>query len=175
MSKHLKLFKETQEYDSFKQSEQYVEPNIVVIQSNKKIHYNYKPRPIVDNTIKNYFRFVAVEDSSILLSGMNMETGESATGIDLQYSKDGKSWTQYEFTAVPLNAGETLYMKGNSPNGFSTLVETGGGVVYTFGDMSGEGNTTTGKYECHGNIMSLLYGDDFEDKTTIPSAGCFYV
>lgn len=38
----------------------------------------------------------------------------------------------------------------------------------------GDGNGSTGKFECHGNIMSLLYGDDFEDKTSIPIAACFY-
>lgn len=139
------------------------------------------------NTVKDYFRFVAVEDSSILLSTQNFEAGPasieddnillSSTNndiLDLQYSKDGKSWTQYDFTVIPLSAGETLYMKGNNSNGFTTIdVETFTGRAYTFGDLSGEGNGSTGKYECHGNIMSLMYGDDFEDKTTIPNTGCF--
>lgn len=98
--------------------------------------------------------------------------------LDLQYSKDGKLWTQYDFNAIPLNTGETLYMKGNNPNGVSNKLdfETGTGRVYSFGNLfeiSGDSNSTTGKYECHGNIMSLLYGDDFEDKITIPNLGCF--
>jgi hypothetical protein len=92
--------------------------------------------------------------------------------LDLWYSKDGKLWTQYDFNAIPLKAGETLYMKGNNPNGLTSIKR-----ACSFGDLSlegiGNGDCTSGKYECHGNIMSLLYDDDFEDKTTIPGSLCF--
>ena len=123
------------------------------------------------NSIKNYMRFVAVEDSQINLTSLNMTTGEADNSVDLKHSKDGVTWTQYDFNPIPLAAGETLYLKGNNENGFSNE-----GRVCSFGDLSDMGipsTLSTGKFECHGNIMSLLYGDDFEDKTTIPSAGCF--
>lgn len=117
-------------------------------------------------------RFVAIEDSQINLTSMNMTTGEADNSVDLKHSKDGLTWTQYDFNPIPLAAGETLYLKGNNENGFSNE-----GRICSFGDLSffGTQNTpSTGKFECHGNIMSLLYGDDFEDKTSIPIAACFY-
>ena len=55
--------------------------------------------------------------------------------------------------------------------------ETGEERLCSFGELSKIGIPTTtpstGKFECHGNIMSLLYGDDFENKDTIPNVGCF--
>jgi hypothetical protein len=120
-------------------------------------------------------RFVAVEDSQINLTSVNANTGEADTSVDLKHSKDGITWTQYDFTPIPLAAGETLYLKGNNENGFSYMdLETGGGRVCTFGHPTSGDSGTTGLFICLGNIMSLLYGDDFEDKTTIPSVGCFY-
>ena len=116
-------------------------------------------------------RFVAVEDSQINLTSLNMATGEADTSVDLKYSKDGVTWTQYDFNPIPLAAGETLYLKGNNENGFSNEQR-----ICIFGDLSTMGipsTPSTGKFECHGNIMSLLYGDEFEDKTTIPNASCF--
>jgi hypothetical protein len=133
---------------------------------------NVLSMPLKPN-VKNYMRFVAVEDSQINLTSRYMTTGEADTSVDLKHSKDGVTWTQYDFNPIPLAAGETLYLKGNNENGFSGVnEETGEARVCTFGDIMHDGGTS-GKFECRGNIMSLLYGDDFEDKTTIPSAGCF--
>jgi hypothetical protein len=127
----------------------------------------------VANSIKNYMRFVAIEDSQINLTSVNFNTGEADTSVDLKHSKDGLTWTQYDFNPIPLAAGETLYLKGNNENGFSYEdVKTGEVRLCTFGNTTHDG-VTTGKFECHGNIMSLLYGDDFEDKDTIPNMGCF--
>ena len=121
--------------------------------------------------VKNYMRFVAIEDSQINLTSINSSTGEADTSVDLKHSKDGVTWTQYDFNPIPLAAGETLYLKGNNENGFTAEPR-----ICVFGDLSilGIQNIpSTGKFECHGNIMSLLYGDNFEDKTTIPSVSCY--
>ena len=127
------------------------------------------------NSRKNYMRFVAIEDSQINLTSVNMATGEADTSVDLKHSKDGVTWTQYDFNPIPLAAGETLYLKGKNENGFGYMdMEGGVGRMCTFGNLTGGDSGTTGLFICLGNIMSLLYGDDFEDKTTIPSAYCFY-
>lgn len=126
------------------------------------------------NSIKNYMRFVAIEDSQINLTSVKMATGEVDTSVDLKHSKDGVTWTQYDFNPIPLDAGETLYLKGNNENGFTTAnSSTNEGRICTFFDIKHDGSTT-GKFECHGNIMSLLYGDDFENKFNIPNINCFY-
>lgn len=148
---------------------------------NVSINYNVETNGVLSMplkpNVKNYMRFVAVEDSQINLSSFNMSTGEADTSVDLKHSKDGLTWTQYDFNPIPLTAGETLYLKGNNENGFTySNEETGEQRVCTFGDVSEMGvqnMPSTGLIECHGNIMSLLYGDEFEDKTTIPNLGCF--
>ena len=144
------------------------------------INYNVETNGVLTlplGSIKNYMRFVAVEDSQIYLTSFKMTTGEADNSVDLKHSKDGVTWTQYDFNPIPLAAGETLYLKGNNENGFSYMNEETGEVrLCSFGDTSEMGFQSlpsTGKFECHGNIMSLLYGDDFENKTTIPNAFCF--
>lgn len=107
-----------------------------------------------------------------MLNSVNMNTNETDTSVDMKHSKDGLTWTQYDFNPIPLAAGETLYLKGNNENGFSAVNNR----LCVFGDLSPMGGQTTpstGKFECHGNIMSLLYGDDFDGKDTIPTPYCF--
>ena len=144
---------------------------------NVSINYNVETGgvmtfPLKPN-VKNYMKFVAIEDCQINLTSINASTGGADTSVDLKYSKDGLTWTQYDFNPIPLSSGETLYMKGNNENGLNAEPR-----ICSFGDLSRLGipmpsTPSTGKFECHGNIMSLLYGDDFEDKTTIPSVSCY--
>lgn len=116
------------------------------------------------DTVKNYMRFVAVEDSQI---NINTFDGYEGGMPDIKHSNDGVTWTQYDLNPIPLSAGDTLYIKGNNEEGFN-IGSTQYGIerIVSF-------NGSTGKFECHGNIMSLLYGDDFEGKYTIPSQFCF--
>ena len=131
--------------------------------------------PSVIQPMKNYFRFVAVEDSNISLNGVDMETMAPVCDINLQYNKNGDGWIDWDFTSIHLSAGETLYLRGNNENGFSKLdMNTGTGRLYMFTDLTGSNNgSTTGVYECHGDIMSLVYGDDFVNHSAIPNDGCF--
>ena len=85
------------------------------------------------NSIKNYMRFVAVEDSQINLTSINPKTGEADNSVDLKHSKDGITWTQYDFNPIPLAVGETLYLKGNNENGFT---DSRLGRLCTFGDIT---------------------------------------
>lgn len=70
-------------------------------------------------SIKNYMRFVAIEDSQIKLTSIDMKTSEADNSVDLKHSKDGVTWIQYDFNPIPLAAGETLYLKGSNENGFT--------------------------------------------------------
>jgi hypothetical protein len=83
---------------------------IIIDNDNRPNSPAIKPTEPPAEDIKNYFRFLAVEDSNILLSGMDISTGEPDNTVNLYYSKDGSTWTQYDFTVIPLSAGETLYM-----------------------------------------------------------------
>jgi hypothetical protein len=83
MSKHIKLFTQDNDYQNFKNSDDYIEPNIVHVIETDGLFYNYTVYPDVDDEIPNYFRFVAVEDSSILLSSFNIETMGPDNTLDL--------------------------------------------------------------------------------------------
>lgn len=106
-------------------------------------------------SIPNYLRFVALEASTIGL------TSKQATFPNLEYSLDGSTWTTWDGTSVALNSGATMYVKGNNPNGLCGAMSR----TNTF--------TMSGSIEAHGNIMSLLYGDNFDGQLVLPSNYCF--
>ena len=81
---------------------------------------------------------------------------------EFDYSYDQKTWTHVtgNFT-IPLSSGNpTVYLRGNNTN------------FATSNTVSSHFNITAGTY-CSGNIMSLLYGDDFEDKLTLTTGYVF--
>lgn len=131
---------------------------------------SFKPAPPIHTL--NYFAFSALEDSNISLSSniIGNNTNELYESIVLEYSKDKTSWElwNYNHTPIYLQANETVYIRGNNPHGLGNMnTETGIGIAYSF-------SNSTGKFNVHGNIMSLLYNDDFSDKICIPTPYCFY-
>lgn len=72
------------------------------------------------------------------------------------YSSDGDNWKEcYGKWSTTLNAGESIYIKGDNPNGLNVT--------------SNPFFSITGSVSCKGNIMYLLG----EDITEIPANGCF--
>lgn len=103
----------------------------------------------------NYLQFTAVNGDAVIgMSG-------SATP-NVSYSFNGVDWTTWDYSDITIPSDSTVYVKGNNSNGFSTSSAT----TKIF--------TTSGTVEANGNIMSLLYGDNFEEQLTIPSNYCFY-
>lgn len=90
-----------------------------------------------------------------------VESGRPSISI----SRDKQTWTTVTPDATPtyfitLNAGEKVYIKGSN-NAYSDL--------WSEQDYF----TSTGKFNVSGNIMSLLYEDDFQNKTTLQSSSTF--
>ena len=146
MIKYLKKFKLTAQYEEYINSDIAVLPNVSVTNDDNKVHYN---------PIPNYLRFAAEEDNSTIV--LNAKTSPN-----IKYSLNGGAWTQWDYSAITLDMGDTVYMKGNNSGGFSTSSSN-----YNQFQM-------TGKISASGNIMSLLYDDNFERKLTIPCNYCFY-
>ena len=146
MSKYLKKFELTSQYEEYINSDMAILPNVSLTNDNNIVHYN----PFL-----NYLKFTAEEDNSTI--SLN-----SKTSPDIKYSLNEGEWTQWNYSAITLNTGDTVRMKGNNINGFSTSNSS-----YNQFQM-------TGKIVASGNIMSLLYDDDFEGKLTIPCDYCFY-
>ena len=105
-----------------------------------------------------YFGLTGIQDASVGL------TSSKTGGVDIKYSSDGENWTQWDYANETLNlpAGETLYFKGNNPNGFSGQSDSNSTFQLNNGNVSG-----------HGNIQSLLYDDNFTNNNTIPSNYCY--
>lgn len=90
---------------------------------------------------KNYFKFVALEDNCNIAH--YTETDE-----DIYYSYDGITWNLYtDNSEVIINSGESVMWK-------SIATEAG-----SFG--------ASGRLNVEGNVMSLIFGDNFEDKTDL--------
>ena len=121
---------------------------------------------------KEYLTIEAV-DNGIIVS---FEKNSTSISKDIKYSKNKSNWTTISFTMsdyvapqVVLNRGEKLYLKGNNS---------------TYGDYDYNG---ANQYYCnikimglnknvnlYGNIMSLLYTDNFINKTTLYSSYTFW-
>ena len=94
-------------------------------------------------------KFTALEAGTI---GMDHNgTNATTTKPYISYSKDGVNWIEWDYTNITVDSGDFVYFKGvnnrisNSISDYSTF-------------------TSTGRFNASGNIMSLLYGDDYEGK-----------
>ena len=110
-------------------------------------------------TIKTpkYLTFEALEDGTFSFT----ETGITAGSIS--YSLDnGATWTlpTYGASTPTVKAGSKVLWKGDYKG---------------LNDSNYAQFSSTGKFKVSGNIMSLMYGDDFEDKTDLTGYNyCFY-
>ena len=105
-------------------------------------------------------KFTALEAGSFGIE--HNGTNATTTKPNLSYSKNGGSWVEWDYTNIPVVKDDFVYFKGindricRSLNDYSTF-------------------TSTGKISASGNIMSLLYGDDFEGKLDLSDKNfCFY-
>ena len=96
--------------------------------------------------------------------------------VNLEYSLDnGETWNTYTLPgtgengeSITINLGEKLLFKGDNPEGFNECYYNNkyiNNLAYYF--------LGTGKYKVSGNVMSLIYKDNFIDKNNTPNKGCF--
>lgn len=96
---------------------------------------------------------------------------------NLEYSLDnGETWTTYTMPAanatgasITINNGQKLLLRGNNPDGFAETYRANdtafSNLRYYF--------LGTGKCKMYGNIMSLMYKDEFVGKIYTPNNGSF--
>ncbi len=126
----------------------------------KTVWERVKPTPVEFGGLK----FTALEAGEIGMT--NSGTNSTTTKPSLSYSKNGGSWTEWDYTNIPVVKDDVVYFKGvnDSIGRLSNIFEEN---CSTF--------TSTGKIAASGNIMSLLYGDDYEDKLSLSGKSyCFY-
>ena len=81
--------------------------------------------------------------------------------ISFEYSYNGIDWIEWDLNDLTVNLGDTLYIRGNNPEGFNSNFDN----YYSFA-IEGD------KVSCSGNIMSLIDYESVPD--TIPNDYCFY-
>lgn len=119
--------------------------------------------------VKNYLAFEAIEDGTFTLT-IAAGVGVSTFIQDVSYSTDeGATWVttpnvdsqQVVITTPTIEAGNRVLWRGNA-------------TKYGSADNSCSTFSSTGKFNVSGNIMSLLYGKNFEGKLILPQRGAFW-
>ena len=81
----------------------------------------------------------------------------------LSYSKDKSEWVKTaiddtnQIITIPVSRGDSIYLKGEAKQ------------LYESGDDSSVYIDSSANISVAGNVMSLLYGDEFKDKTSFPT------
>lgn len=88
----------------------------------------------------------------------------------ISYSKDnGTTWISApQNTVITADVGDIIIFKGNNTIYYGNSVTNSGFNTATSGSLDAYAT-----YNVRGNIMSLIYGDDFIGKTTISTANAF--
>ena len=138
MGDYLKLFETHAEYQEYSGGGEMILPNVSYCEDNNEVHYN----PIPDYS-KEYLTFVAKENGTFTFNPLNSNV--------ISYSTDnGTTWT--EGNSVTVNKGDKVLWKGEmTPRNY-----------YGLGKFS-----STANFDVQGNVMSLLFGDNFKGQTDL--------
>ena len=139
--KYLKRFKIHSVYEEYINGKA-VLPNVSYTEDTLKVYYN----PIPHDYSKDHFTMVVTVGGDVAWAGIENNA--------LHYSKDnGKTWSEpSDGMTLSVNDGDKVLWKGT---GYSS---NGLGV------FSGSTNL---RYTVEGNVMSLLFGDDFKGQTSL--------
>ena len=170
MAKHLKLFENHTDYAAFIQTEDFIRPNVSHCVNENDVHYN----PIPHDYSKDYLTFVVKENGTISFNIWKSMGTDMITSIS--YSTDnGETWTTTQNTNdktehlvidVNVNEGDKVLWKG-------TATQTGYYDEDDYADNVGSFFSSDCAFNAKGNVMSLLYGDNFKGKTTLEHEGQF--
>ena len=140
--KYLFLFKSEEEHTSAKESIGEVTPRVSFVMENNNVYYT--PNILENDYSLQYFTIEALEDG--LTARLSVDACE--------YHVNDGDWTTLAAgtDTIAINTGQTLSFRGN-------LIPTSSNGIGTF--------TISKKCNVKGNIMSLLYGDNFEDQTDL--------
>ena len=159
--KYLKLFEVHEDYEDFVEGGTMEKPNVSHCITENEVHYN----PF--SWVKEYLTFVALEDGSFTL---NIGSAVSTSILEsISYSTDnGQSWETTNnvdgetvtIVTPTVNAGDSVLWKGLG-SGVSTVTNNNNRP------STSSMFSSTGTFNVEGNILSLLYGDEFEGKDSV--------
>lgn len=124
--------------------------------------------PLKRDYSKEYLTIEAV-DNSVLVEFIAHETSAMSASKDIQYSKDKSNWTTVSFSSsvnnpyIVIAKGEKLYLKGDNSTYSDYSDEDNNQFYYCNIKITGDNINA----KLYGNIMSLLYADNFANQTTL--------
>lgn len=119
-----------------------------------EVVFGGEPTPI--DYSKEYLTFDILTGGTINWT----EIGSQTLGAELSYSLNDGDWTALPTgSTINVSAGDKVRFKGNNPT-YSNTFNKNAGCTFS---------GSTAFFNLYGNIMSLIYGDDFEGKTSISS------
>ena len=148
--KYLKLFKIHSDYEEYINGGGAVLPNVSYTEDKRSIYYNpWKPH----DYSQDYFTMRVTVGGDVTWTGIQNNA--------LYYSKDnGKTWSEPSVNiTLSVNKGDKVLWKGET-----SPTDNGIGA---FND------STDVRYTVEGNVMSLLFGDDFKGQTSLEN-NAFY-
>lgn len=128
---------------------------------------NWTIQTIISDYSQEYFTIKSLEDNNtITLTKYNNNSNYITADKPIKYSKDLNTWTDISFVTdkssqIVLNSGEKLYLKGNN--------SAYGEQFLPYAYLSAANILSSGNIDVMGNIMSLVYGDNFINNNTIES------
>ena len=135
----------------------------------------------IEITKAGYFTVVPALDPKSKLS-----TISSDIALTISYSLNGAEWISATLfddgLTFEVSIGDTIRFKGNNTNYCSNTlaVDPHKQWYVVFGCLQGDGEnykntftSTTARFNAYGNIMSLLYGDNFIGETTLSASYVF--
>ena len=169
MADYIKLFETHAEYNTYANSNDMLKPNVSFCSDKKEVHFN--PWTWADE----YMQTVALEDGTISFNILRSMGTDMIASIS--YSTDnGETWTTTNNTnekseniqiSVNVQTGDKVLWKGDAKQlGFYDYDENVDNYVGSF-------FSSTCEFDAKGNIMSLIYGDNYKNNTTIEYNGQF--
>jgi hypothetical protein len=159
--KYLKKFQNHNAYGAFTQTGEFLKPNVSLCVQENEVHYN--PWTWADE----YLTFVALEDGTISFNISQPMGTDMITSIS--YSTDGgETWITTDnvndkeenlVIDVDVEEGDKVMWKGEATQ--TGYYDENEDIVY------GSFFSSDCEFDAQGNVMSLLYSDDFKGETTI--------
>ena len=159
---YLKLFQTHSDYEDFVSGGTMLKPNVSHCVQENDVHYN--PHTFADE----YFTTIARENGTISFNIWKSMGTEYITSMS--YSTDnGNTWnttnninnkSEHLVIDVNVSEGDKVLWKGDA-------TQTGYYDEDDYGDAVGSFFSSTCEFDAQGNVMSLLYLDDFNKQLTL--------
>ena len=155
--KYIKLFENHSGYENFVSGGTMEKPNVSHCVNENEVHYN----PIPHDYSNDYLTFVSLEDNNTFYWNVD-DVNHRYFGNPILYSlNNGKTWNSVSNGEIAtVNSGDKILLKAfNSGYGYN---DSGYYKICRF--------SSDGEFNVYGNILSMIYEDDFANNNILNGA-----